>query len=77
MIPIDPLTILSFVQLAISSAPKVAKIVSEGKKVIHNLFTAGLITKEVQDEQMAWADKHQEETLAGKKPEALKTDDEA
>lgn len=71
-IPLDPMSILGFVQLAITAAPRVQKVVDEGKKVIQNLFKAGLITKEVQDEQMKWADDHMNATLAGEKPEALK-----
>lgn len=60
--------ILSFIQLAIASAPGVVKIVEDGKKLIDGLFADGAITADVQNEQKAWADAHMAASLNGTTP---------
>jgi len=64
----NPLSILSFIQLAIQAAPTVERIYVDGKNLIAGLFSSGQISKEMQDDLMAWADAHQAAVLSGQKP---------
>lgn len=57
--------ILEGIQAAISAAPGVVDVVEKGKALITSLFTAKLISKEVQDALHAHIDAHAALVAAG------------
>lgn len=64
----DPITILSFISLAIKAAPEAEQVFTDGKNLVQSLFDGGIITKAQQQAYMDWADAHQAATLAGQEP---------
>ncbi len=65
---LNPATILLILQAfeaAINAAPKVAELVIKAKDFITNLFSAGLISKEVQDAMHLRVDSRAAMALAG------------
>lgn len=58
-------TIMSGVKLAIAAAPEVEKIVVAAKKWLDALFSAGLISKDVQNATHAHVDALAEAAAAG------------
>jgi hypothetical protein len=68
------LTIVGFINLALTYAPEVQSIYVEARKLIKMLFQGGLITAAQQIDLMAWANLHQAATLAGQRPPELVVD---
>lgn len=62
---------LGIIQLAIKAAPEVETVYAAAKKLFNMWFSGGVITAAEQATLMAWADAHQEATLAGLKPPEL------
>lgn len=61
-------SVISLVNLAIQEAPEVEKVYADGKNIIRSLFSAGLVSADVQNQYMAWSDAHMAATLAGTVP---------
>ncbi len=61
----DPITILSFISLAMKAAPTVEKIAIQGKEMIDRMIANGEVTVEQQNKVNDWADAHMKATLAG------------
>lgn len=62
------LQIINFVTLALKAAPAAKDLYDEAKSLFQELFNEGLISAEVQNNLMTWADAHQAATLAGTVP---------
>jgi hypothetical protein len=62
--------IISGIQAAIAAAPQVKELAISAKNFIAGMFTAGLITKEVQDQAHAHVDAVCAAALAGQVPPA-------
>ncbi len=58
--------IIKGIQAIIAAAPTIKQVIVEAKQFITNLFSAGLISKETQDQMMAHVDATCEAALAGK-----------
>ena len=69
----DPVTIgmiLGGIQAIIMAAPKVVALVQKAKEMISAMFSAGLITKEIQDKLHAHIDEISRAAIAGEIPPA-------
>lgn len=64
----DIASLVTLFQAAIAAAPKVAALVVKAKEYIEALFTAGLISKEQQDQLHAHMDAAQAAALSGNTP---------
>lgn len=60
--------IISAILAAITEAPQAIEIVEKGKALVESLFSAGLITKELQDQINANVDAHVEAVANGNVP---------
>jgi len=66
--------IISFINLAIKTAPAAKQVYEDGRALVDALFLGKLITKEQQDSLMQWADAHQAAVLSGEVPPEFKVE---
>lgn len=71
MLPPIVTQIMAIIQIALQFAPAAASAYDRAREVIKLWFDGGVITYEQQRKLMDWADKHQEDTLAGRTPVEL------
>ena len=62
------LQVISILGLVTKAAPDIAAIYEKARDWFAMLFKGGLITREQQQDLMAWADAHEKAVLAGEVP---------
>lgn len=70
------LQIINILNLVTLASPEVAKLYERAKELFNTLFAGGIITAEQQAALIAWADRHEEATLAGEVPPELTVEED-